>query len=45
MSFTLGHVGLNPVLNLQSAGLKVGELMARGKSNSLVQILDNNIGV
>lgn len=37
MSFSLGHVGHNPIIKLQTAGLKVGELMMKNKSSRLMQ--------
>jgi len=37
MSFTLGHVGLNPIIKLQTAGLKVGESMLKSKETNLMQ--------
>lgn len=41
MTFTLAHIGLQPTLYLQAAGLKVGELLLEGKSNNdLVQIVN-----
>jgi hypothetical protein len=48
MAFTLAHLGLRPIVNLQTAGLKVGELLWRrlangdsyGKYESLVQEID-----
>lgn len=39
MSFTLAHVGLNPFIDLQVAGFKVGELLKSGKKSDLVQII------
>lgn len=39
MSFTLGHVGLKPIINLQAAGLKVGEMLYHKKySSDLLQL-------
>lgn len=32
MSFTLGYVGPKPIVKLQAAGLRVGQLMARGRN-------------
>lgn len=37
MTYTLAHVGLNPVLKLQTAGLKVGELLFKNESHPLCQ--------
>jgi len=37
MSLTLGYLGLNPIIKLQVAGLKVAECMARGLRNSIMQ--------
>lgn len=37
MSFTLGHLGLNPIIDLQVAGFKVGEEMIKGVFSSLSQ--------
>ncbi|WP_424963018.1 hypothetical protein [Ekhidna sp.] len=37
MTRTLGHIGLLPIINLQAAGLKVGELMIRKQSSDLLQ--------
>jgi hypothetical protein len=39
MTYTLGHVGLNPIINLQVAGLKVGQLMSDNKDTDLVQLI------
>lgn len=39
MSFTLSHVGLNPIINLQAAGFKVGQLLMENKESELVQII------
>ena len=39
MSFTLSEVGLNPIVRLQAAGLKVAESLKHGKSSSLVQTI------
>jgi hypothetical protein len=39
MTRTLAHLGLNPVLKLHGAGLKVGECLVRGETNELVQII------
>ena len=39
MTFTLAHVGINPFINLQVAGFKVGELILSGKESSLKQII------
>ncbi len=39
MSFTLGHLGLKPIINLQAAGLKVGEMLYHKKySSDLLQL-------
>ena len=40
MTQTLGYVGLKPIINLQAAGFKVGELVARNEESSLVQLID-----
>lgn len=37
MTFTLAHVGLNPVIKLQIAGLKVGELLLNKTEHPLCQ--------
>lgn len=37
MTFTLGHVGLIPIINLLCAGFKVGDEMLNGKISSLSQ--------
>jgi hypothetical protein len=37
MTFTLGHVGLVPLINLQVAGFKVGQEMLTGNYSSLSQ--------
>jgi hypothetical protein len=37
MTFTLGHVGLYPILNLQVAGFKVGQVMIENKISELAQ--------
>ncbi len=39
MSFTLAHVGLNPFIDLQVSGFKVGEILKSGKKSDLVQII------
>ena len=39
MTYTLGHVGLNPIINLQVAGLRVGQLMMEDKDTNLVQYI------
>ncbi len=36
MSFTLAHLGMDPVLRLQAAGLKVGECLFKGTEHSIV---------
>lgn len=36
MSFTLAHLGMDPVLRLQAAGLKVGECLFNGIEHSVV---------
>jgi hypothetical protein len=39
MSFTLGHLGLKPIINLQAAGLKVGEMLYhKNYSSDLLQL-------
>lgn len=40
MTFTLAHLGLTPVLHLQAAGLKVGELLYKNIPSELVQIIN-----
>ncbi len=37
MTCTLGHVGLLPILNLQTAGFKVGQLLKQNKVSNLIQ--------
>ena len=37
MSETLSHVGIQPLINLTTAGLKVGELMRKGVKDELAQ--------
>ncbi|MEQ8628962.1 hypothetical protein [Ekhidna sp.] len=37
MTRTLGHVGLLPIINLQAAGLKVGEMMIKNETSELMQ--------
>jgi hypothetical protein len=37
MTFTLGHVGLKPIINLQCAGFKVAQDMLQGRLSSLMQ--------
>ena len=40
MSFTLGYLGLKSIINLQSASLKVGELLyKKNYSSELIQLL------
>lgn len=40
MSFTLGHLGLKTIIDLQAAGLKVGELLYKNQTTSdLLQLL------
>lgn len=40
MTFTLGHVGLNPIINLQVGGFKVGEELLKGEYSSLTQLIE-----
>lgn len=39
MSFTLSHVGINPLIDLLVSGFKVGQLLRSNKIDSLVQII------
>ncbi len=37
MTYTLAHLGMNPIINLHAAGFKVGELLQKDINNQLVQ--------
>lgn len=37
MTRTLGHLGITPIVNLQTAGLKVGQLMLENNESKLMQ--------
>ena len=39
MTFTLAYLGIKPVIDLHTAGLKVGELMHNNQTSDLVQIM------
>lgn len=39
MTFTLGHVGLKPIIDLQVAGFKVAQELINGNYSSLTQII------
>jgi hypothetical protein len=40
MTFTLAEIGLNPILKLQTAGLKVGEILWKNMDHILCQKID-----
>ncbi|MCW8930329.1 MAG: hypothetical protein OQL19_08845 [Gammaproteobacteria bacterium] len=39
MSLTLAYTGLNPIINLQVAGFKVGQLLKEKKNSTLIQLI------
>jgi hypothetical protein len=39
MTFTLGHVGLRPIINLQTAGYRVAQDLLKGTISNISQLI------